>query len=89
MALPCIIGATKGLNRPRLATLPEMMKAKKKEIRIVPAADLGPAPLGPAVEILELETVPDRGRGQMLCGQPEEMARELVRILRENKILSP
>lgn len=88
LALPCIVGAAKGLNRPRCATLPEMMKARKKEIRIIPAADLGPAPPGPAVEVLEIQGVPDRGQGQMLCGPAEEMARELVRILRENKTLS-
>jgi electron transfer flavoprotein beta subunit len=87
ISMPCIVAATKGLNHPRCATLPEMMKAKKKEIRVIPRADLGPAPDAPAVELLELQTVPDRSRGKMLEGSPDEMARELVRVLRENKTL--
>jgi electron transfer flavoprotein beta subunit len=87
MPMPCIVGATKGLNRPRLATLPDMMKARKKEVRVVPQADLGAAPGEPAVELLELQAVPDRGRGRMLAGSPEDMARELLRILRENRTL--
>jgi len=87
MSLPCIVGATKGLNRPRCATLPDMMKAKKKEIRVIPRADLDPEPSAPAVELLELQKVPDRGRGTMLSGSPEEMVRELVHILKENKTL--
>jgi electron transfer flavoprotein beta subunit len=87
MPMPCIVGAAKGLNRPRCPTLPDMMKAKKKEIRVIPWADLGPAPPVPAVELLGLQAVPDRGRGRMMEGCPDEMVRELLRILRENKTL--
>jgi electron transfer flavoprotein beta subunit len=87
MPMPCIVGATKGLNRPRCATLPDMMKAKKKEIRVIPRTDLGMALPEPVVELLELQTVPDRGRGRMLEGAPDEMVRELLDILREIKTL--
>ncbi len=87
MTLPCIVGATKGLNRPRCATLPDMMKAKKKEIRVIPRADLGTAPNPPDVELLELQPVPDRGRGRMMEGSPDEMTSELLRHLRANHIL--
>ena len=87
MTLPCIVGATKGLNRPRCATLPDMMKAKKKEIRVMNRADLGTAPNLPAVELLELQAVPDRGRARMLEGSPDEMARELLRSLRADHTL--
>ena len=87
MTLPCIVGATKGLNRPRCATLPDMMKAKKKEIRVMTRADLGAAPNLPAVELLELQPVPDRGRGRMLEGSPDDMAQELLRHLRASNIL--
>ena len=87
MPMPCIVGATKGLNIPRCPTLPAMMKAKKKEIRVVPRADLGSAAPVQAVELLALEAVPDRGRGRMLEGRPDEMVWELLSILRENKTL--
>jgi electron transfer flavoprotein beta subunit len=87
MTLPCIVGATKGLNRPRCATLPDMMKAKKKEIRVMARADLGAAQNPPALELLELQPAPDRGRGRMLEGSPDEMALELLRLLRASNIL--
>ena len=35
MTLPCVVGAAKGLNRPRCPTLPDTMKARKKEIRVI------------------------------------------------------
>lgn len=87
MTLPCIVGATKGLNRPRCATLPDMMKAKKKEIRVMTRDYLGTAPNLPAVELLELQPVPDRGRGRMLEGSPDEMVQELLQDLRAGHIL--
>ena len=83
MRTPCIVGAAKGLNRPRCPTLPDMMKAKKKEIRVITQADLGLPPSVPTVELLGLQTVPDRGRGKILDGDPEKMVRELLRLLRE------
>lgn len=83
MAMPCVVGAAKGLNRPRCPTLPEMMKAKKKTIRVIPETDLGLSPPLPMVELLGLQTMPDRGRGRILQGDPEKMVRELLRLLRE------
>ncbi|MBW2653172.1 MAG: electron transfer flavoprotein subunit beta/FixA family protein [Deltaproteobacteria bacterium] len=39
--LPAVLTAQKGLNEPRYASLPGIMKAKKKEIKSVKIADLG------------------------------------------------
>ena len=83
LSLPCIIGAAKGLNRPRCATLPDIMKAKKKEIRVVSRADLRIQEARQAVELLELQPVADRGRGKILNGGPENLAHELLRLLRD------
>lgn len=83
MTMPCLIGAAKGLNRPRCPTLPEVMKAKKKELKILTMADLGVPEGVPSMEIVELAAVADRGRGTVLQGRPEEMAAELIRLLRE------
>ena len=41
MNLPCVIGATKGLNEPRYPKFPDIMKAKKKEIREIEISSLG------------------------------------------------
>ncbi len=40
--LPCVLTAQKGLNEPRYASLPGIMKAKKKPIDKKSPADLGP-----------------------------------------------
>ena len=83
MTAPCVVGAAKGLNRPRCPTLPDMMKAKKKEIRVISQVDLGPPAPVPTVELLGFQAAPDRGRGRLLEGNPEKMVRDLLRLLRE------
>ncbi|MBN1163949.1 MAG: electron transfer flavoprotein subunit beta/FixA family protein [Candidatus Krumholzibacteriota bacterium] len=85
-SLPVIISCDKGLNEPRYASLPGIMKAKKKEIRRKNLADLG------------FDEVPGKGRSRILKWLPlskggecrmivaEEKAdavRELVQLLRE------
>lgn len=87
MRMPCIVGATKGLNHPRSPTLPDMMKAKKKEVLTIPSANLEIPVSDASMPLLELQAVPDRTRGRMLEGSPEDMVRELLNILRENKTL--
>jgi electron transfer flavoprotein beta subunit len=84
-ALPCVIGATKGLNEPRYPKFPDIMKAKKKEVKQMTLADLGISAEAAATELLKLEKVPDRTGARMIPGAPREAARELVRILREDE----
>jgi electron transfer flavoprotein beta subunit len=83
--LPCVIGATKGLNEPRYPKFPDIMKAKKKEVRQMTLADLGLSAEAAATELVKLEKVPDRTGAKMIPGTPREAARELVRILREDE----
>ena len=62
--------------------------AKKKGLKVVKRADLQiPKPVQ-TVELLELQPVPDRGRGRILKDSPENMVHELLRLLRdEAKVL--
>ena len=53
-ALPGIITADLRLNEPRYASLPGIMKARKKEIKEIPIADLG-ADVTPRLKVLKLE----------------------------------
>ena len=88
MTIPCIVAASKGLNEPRYPKLPDMMKAKKKEIKQIALADLG-LTLSADTELLSLEQVPDRSGARMIEGSVNEAAAELVKILREEeKVLS-
>jgi electron transfer flavoprotein beta subunit len=87
--LPAVLTAQKGLNEPRYASLKGILAAKKKEIRVLSAADLGldPGTVGAAGarEIWEkLELPAGRTAGKILKDlDPAAAARELVRRLRE------
>ncbi len=82
IALPCIIGASKGLNEPRFPKLPDVMKAKKKEIKQIDAGSLG-VELEQAMQVQMLEPVPERSKARIIDGGTREAVHELVRVLRE------
>jgi electron transfer flavoprotein beta subunit len=84
MSMPCVVGACKGLNEPRFPKLPDVMKAKKKEIKVIDLKSLGIEP-AMAVQIVQLDPVPERSKAKIIGGSSTEAARELVRILREEE----
>lgn len=90
-ALPVIISCEKGLNEPRYASLPGIMKAKKKEIRRKTLLDLGfdGAPGGGRSEILKWLPLPKGGECKMVEAEEiKDAVAELVKLLREEaKIL--
>lgn len=83
--LPAVVSAQKGLNEPRYETLKGIMAAKKKTIPVLTPAELGLSAddTAPRVEVLGLEMPPAKAAGRMIGGTPEEAARELVRLLRD------
>ena len=85
MKMPCIIGATKGLNEPRYPKFPDIMKAKKKEIKEIDFDQLGLNTSVDQTELLKLEAVPARSSAQIMQGSIREQVTELVRILREDE----
>ncbi len=88
MQLPCVIGATKGLNEPRYPKFPDIMKAKKKPVTQIDLASLNLESPGQTVELLNLEAMPERSGAQMLEGDVKVQVNELVRILKqEEKVL--
>jgi electron transfer flavoprotein beta subunit len=88
-SLPALITAQKGLNEPRYASLPGIMKAKKKPLDEKTLADLGlnAAEFGEGarkLQIIELTPPPQREAGKMVEGEtPEDKAKELARLLHE------
>ena len=79
MPLPALLTIQSGINQLRYATLKGIMAAKKKEIRKVPM----PPGAQPSQQIVSL-SVPARAKQtQMIQGSPQEVARELVKRLRE------
>ena len=87
--LPAVLTAQKGLNEPRYASLPGIMKAKKKEVKAVKIADLGFDPnavgkAGAKTQILKMYSPPQRESGKIIEGETaEETASKLATLLRE------
>jgi len=81
--LPALITAQKGLNEPRYASLPGIMKAKRKPMDKKDPASLGVTPEG-KLEVVQLTPPPERPPGKVIDGETaEEKAIELVRLLHE------
>ena len=76
LKLPAVVTTDLRLNQPRYASLPNIMKAKKKPIDVRPAAELG-VELAPRLEVLETSEPPKRQAGVVL-----KSAAELVEKLR-------
>lgn len=82
--LPALLTIEKGLVEPRYPSLPNLMKAKKKPVQVFTSADLPDAGvLTAGIDLLSISPPPRRTECKFIEGEPQEMARELVRVLRE------
>jgi electron transfer flavoprotein beta subunit len=81
---PCVLGATKGLNEPRFPKLPDILKAKKKEIKEIDISALGLSS-DEKCRLVSLEPVPQRSNAKILEGSTEQIVKSLVQILREEE----
>lgn len=81
--LPCVITTQKGLNEPRYASLPGIMKAKKKPIDVKEASALGVSADFKA-KVVKMMPPPETPPGKVIEGDDTLVkAAELVRLLRE------
>jgi len=81
---PCVLGATKGLNEPRFPKLPDILKAKKKEIKEIDISALDISSNDQS-RLKSLEQVEQRSNAKILTGTTEEIVTSLVKILREEE----
>lgn len=81
--LPAIITAEKGMNEPRYATLPNIMKARKKEIMNFSMNDVGVSETDQKIRLKNLQLPPPKQPAKKIGGDPESQARELVRLLHD------
>lgn len=82
-SLPALIAAQKGLNEPRYASLPNIMKAKKKEVKSLKSADVGVTDSDQKIKYKNFQLPPPKAAGKKLVGDPAAQAKELVRALHE------
>jgi electron transfer flavoprotein beta subunit len=86
--LPCVLTSQKGLNEPRYASLPGIMKAKKKPIDAKTSADLG-LNVEARLQAKNFTMPPERQAGKKFENlEPAEAAKVLAQALRnEAKVI--
>jgi electron transfer flavoprotein beta subunit len=82
------LGGAHAIWQPRYASLPGIMKAKKKPLEIKNLADIGLSPeqVGAAaakIMVTSLEMPVPRKAGSIISGDTTAKAKELVRLLHE------
>jgi electron transfer flavoprotein beta subunit len=82
--LPALVSVTKSINQPRYPSLKGIMGAKKKEIRVVAAAETTPS----KTEVVSIATPEVRAKGRVVTvPDGAEGARVIVEFLRERKLV--
>ena len=85
--LPALFTTQKGLNEPRYASLPGIMKAKRKPLDIKSLSDIGidVSEIGePMTKIVAMKLPPERDGGKIIKGDSSlSIAAELIKVLHE------
>ena len=75
---PAVITADLRLNEPRYATLPNIIKAKKKPIDTMTAEELGVTDADRKTRLRNFELPPPKQPCRIIEGSPAEQANELI-----------
>lgn len=81
LSLPCVVTADLRLNEPRYATLPSIMKAKKKPLEVLEASSLE-SDLSPRNEVQAVSEPPQRPPGKVV-----QTVDELLASLRKEAVI--
>jgi len=82
ISLPAVVSTDLRLNEPRYATLPNIMKAKKKPLDVSTPADLG-VDVAPRLATVKVEEPPKRGAGVRVA----DIAQLVDKLKNEAKVL--
>jgi electron transfer flavoprotein beta subunit len=90
--LPALIACNKGINTPRYASLPGIMKAKKKPLTTLSLGDVGVSDADKRVKYSEFKLPPEKPAGKKFdasdAGKMPAIIKEVVGLLRtEAKVL--
>jgi electron transfer flavoprotein beta subunit len=83
VALPALVSADLRLNVPRYASLPAVIKARKKPLEMIEAGTLVPEPPRRHLNVIGAEIPPARAGGRIVPGAAElvEALRTVARVL--------
>ena len=81
---PALITTQRGLNEPRYPKLPDIMKAKKKELKTLGLSDIGLsfADVAHKVQLVSISLPPAKQAGKILTGGADSVP-QLIRLLKE------
>jgi len=87
--LPALFTAEKDLNKPRYPSLPGIMKARTKEVKLLTLDDIGIDPKevglsGAKTHIVEMTLPPSKKGGRILEGEMEKVVLELATLLHKD-----
>ena len=78
---PGLVTCSNDMNDPRIPSLKGIMQSKKKTVDAIPFTDLGVSDEAVKTNILSYEEKPERQAGKKYEGEPDEIAREVARLL--------
>jgi len=86
--LPALLTIQTGINEPRYVSIMGIRKARKKELNVIPLADLGLSEddLTPRVRIEEIYLPPETAGAEMIKGDAAAVAAEIIRIIKEKGV---
>lgn len=82
LSMPCVIGVGRGINTPSYPTFPDVVKARKKPIKIVELEALNITPPPSSMNLVSLKPFSKQRLAKQLTGTPAEQAKALVDILK-------
>ncbi|MEK6628537.1 MAG: electron transfer flavoprotein subunit beta/FixA family protein [Bdellovibrionota bacterium] len=83
MINPALVAANKGLNMPRYASLPGIMKAKKKVIKEIEFSSLGITATEQKVRYFGYLLPPEKPAAKLLAGDASSQVAQLISCLRD------
>lgn len=89
--LPVLITVLKILNEPRYPSIRGILMAKKKEIKVIKAADLKADPTklgadGSPTQVVNIFTPQQHQKGKILKLEPKDATKEIINFLQDEKI---
>lgn len=88
LSKPALVAVNKGINKPRYPKLPNIMKAKKKELKKLTLADCGLDSVENKVIVTAYNTPPVKAEGKVVSGDVNDTTAQLVNYLvNESKVI--
>lgn len=88
LTIPCVVAVGKGINTPKYPTFPDIVKARKKEVKKIDLDSLELDTPASEMEVLHLAPALEDRYPQELAGTATDIARRIVDILKtEAKVI--